>query len=69
MNYLKYPTVRECLEVDPEGWKQHLEQFRSWALERFRVALNSDREREAEHQPCVASKRQAHLRAPGLLRL
>ena len=54
MDHLKYPTVQACLEVDPDVWTQHLEQFRSRALERFRVALNSDREREAEHWRLMA---------------
>lgn len=46
---LKRKTIAECLRVDRETWDKHVEQFRAWAREKMRLALNAADEESAEH--------------------
>jgi hypothetical protein len=46
---MKFKTMGECMQVDPQIWNQHVEAFRERAREQFRMALMTDDDRRAEH--------------------
>ncbi len=45
----KYPTVAECLTVDPVTWSAHVASLRARCYERMREALDQGDTKSAEH--------------------